>query len=176
VPFEPRYVVQGLPGHPLHPPLTDATIGTYTVASVLAVVDATGLSDTTAADAWWLCLVVGLILTVPTAVTGLVDWLRLTWGSELWRTATAHMAAMLTATLFFLLATIFGHDDWRAGNVPAGELVLTLVGFALLTAGGWLGGTIVFVHGMRVLNLVKEPLGRAAAPLPHPEQEMAEEG
>jgi uncharacterized membrane protein len=28
--------------------------------------------------------------------------------------------------------------------------VLTLVGFVLLTAGGWLGGSIVFRYGMRV--------------------------
>ena len=39
MPFKPRYLIEGLPGHPTHPPLTDATIGTYTVAAVLAVVD-----------------------------------------------------------------------------------------------------------------------------------------
>ena len=30
-----RYLIRGLPGHPLHPPLTDATIGAYTVATAL---------------------------------------------------------------------------------------------------------------------------------------------
>jgi len=34
--------------------------------------------------------------------------------------------------------------------VTTGGLVLALLGFVALTAGGWLGGTIVFVHGMRV--------------------------
>jgi len=28
--------------------------------------------------------------------------------------------------------------------------VLTLAGFVALTAGGWFGGAIVFIHGMRV--------------------------
>jgi hypothetical protein len=32
----------------------------------------------------------------------------------------------------------------------------------------------VFVHGMRVLNLVEEPARRAVAPIPHPEKEAAE--
>jgi hypothetical protein len=81
---------------------------------------------------------------------------------------------MVSATVFFGLAAIFGHDSFKTGNVSAGSFVLTLVGFALLTLGGWLGGTIVFVHGMRVLNLVKEPAERAASPLPKPEKEAAE--
>ncbi len=52
--------------------------------------------------------------------------------------------------------------------------MLTLIGFALLTLGGWLGGAIVFVHGMRVLNLKSEPAGRAVSPIPHAEKEQAD--
>jgi hypothetical protein len=81
---------------------------------------------------------------------------------------------MVTATVFFGLTAIFGHDGWQRGDVTAGPFVLTLLGFGVLAIGGWLGGSIVFVHGMRVLNLVDEPPGRAAAPVPHPEQEEAE--
>lgn len=43
-----------------------------------------------------------------------------------------------------------------------------------MTLGGWLGGAIVYVHGMRVLNLLQEPAARAASPAPKPEKEMAE--
>jgi hypothetical membrane protein len=84
------------------------------------------------------------------------------------------MIAMVTATVFFALAAIFGHGSYSHGNVSTGAFILTLIGFGLLTLGGWLGGAIVFVHGMRVLNLVKEPATRAAAPVPHAEKEMAE--
>lgn len=52
--------------------------------------------------------------------------------------------------------------------------MLTLVGFVLLTVGGWLGGAIVFTHGMRVLKLVDEPTSRAVSPVPLPEKEEAE--
>ena len=169
-----RYLVKGLPGHPLHPPLTDATIGAYTFATIAALSDVVGLTNNVGAQAWWLALIVGLILTVLTALTGLVDWLTIDWGTELWKTATLHLAAMVSATVFFGLAAIFGHDEFMAGNVGADGLVLTLIGFVLLTAGGWLGGAIVYVHGMRVLNLVDEPAARAAAPVPHPEKEEAE--
>ena len=168
------YLVRGLPGHPLHPPLTDATIGIYTFATIAALADVLGISDHAATQGWWLALVAGLITTALTALTGLIDWLTIEWGSELWKTATLHMASMLSATVFFLLAAIFGHDEFNAGNVAADGLILTLIGFALLTLGGWLGGAVVYVHGMRVLNLVEEPADRAVAPAPHPEKEMAE--
>jgi uncharacterized membrane protein len=168
------YLIRGLPGHPLHPPLTDATIGTYTVATALAIADVTGASENAAAGGWWFALLFGLCLTVPTALSGLADWLTITWRTPPWWTATWHLLVMVTATVFFALAAILGHSGWQSGDVTAGPFVLNVVGFALLVAGGWLGGSIVFVHGMRVLSLVDEPAGRAASPLPHPEKEEAE--
>jgi uncharacterized membrane protein len=167
------YLVKGLPGHPLHPPLTDATIGLYTGATAFAVLSVAGVSERNMATAWWLALVAGLVVTGPTALTGLIDWLGITRGTPLWRTASIHLLAMVTATLFFLLAAIFGHGGYIDGEVTGGSLLLTLIGFGMLTLGGWLGGTVVFVHGMRVLNLVEEPARRAVAPVPHPEKEAA---
>ncbi|MBD0329263.1 MAG: DUF2231 domain-containing protein [Thermoleophilia bacterium] len=168
------YLWRGLPGHPLHPPLTDAAIGAYTAATVLAFLDVLGLVDEAAAKGWWLALVVALVVTVPTAATGFADWLTITPRTPLWRTATAHMAANLIAGVLFLVSAVVGYDGYLAGDVTAAAFVLTLLGFAVLTLGGWLGGTIVFVHGMRVLNLVDEPAARAASPLAEPEKREAD--
>jgi hypothetical protein len=52
--------------------------------------------------------------------------------------------------------------------------VLTIAAFILLSVGGWLGGSVVYVHGMRVLNLLDEPARRAAAPVTTPEKREAE--
>src|SRR3954471_5462098 len=102
------YLIRGFPGHPLHPPLTDATIGTYTVSTILAVLSLLGVSEENTARAWWLALVVGLVISVPTALTGLVEWLSLTRGTPLFRTATLHLLAMVTATVLFLIAALVG--------------------------------------------------------------------
>jgi uncharacterized membrane protein len=168
------YLWRGLPGHPIHPPLTDATIGIYTFATVAALAEVLGITENSGAYGWWIALIAGLIFTVPTALTGLADWLTITWRSKLWWTATYHLSSMVTATLFFALAAIFGHASYSHGDVSSGAFVLTLFGFGFLTLGGWLGGAIVYVHGMRVLNLKDEPPGRAVAPMPHPEKEEAE--
>jgi uncharacterized membrane protein len=171
-----NYLWHGLPGHPIHPPLTDATIGIYTFATLAGFVEVVGITAQNGAIGWWIGLIFGLIATVPTALTGLADWLTISWRSDLWWTATFHLCAMVTATVFFGLAAIFGHDAYTHANVSAGAYALTVIGFGFLTLGGWLGGAVVYVHGMRVLNLVKEPALRAASPLPHPEKEMAEQG
>jgi uncharacterized membrane protein len=167
------YLVRGLPGHPLHPPLTDATIGVYTAATALAVLSVLGVSEANTATAWWLVLVLGLIVTVPTALTGFADWLTISGDTPIWRTATSHLLAMVTATVLFLLAAIVGHGGYVDQEVTGWALVLTLLGFGALTLGGWLGGTIVFVHGMRVLSLVEEPSLRASAPIVTEEKERA---
>ena len=168
------YLWRGLPGHPIHPPLTDATIGIYTFATIAGFVEVVGITDRNGAIGWWLGLIVGLIVTVPTALTGLADWLTIEWGTELWKTATYHLFSMVTATVFFAIAAIVGHGAYTHANVSSGAYVLTLIGFGFLTLGGWLGGAVVYVHGMRVLSLVKEPSERAVSPVPHKEKEMAE--
>lgn len=172
--FSPAYLVRGLPGHPLHPPLTDVTIGAYTFALAAATADVLGISTNAATHGWWLALVFGLLSTLVTATTGFVDWLRIETGTPLWRTATAHMIANLLASAVFLAAAIVGKPSFDAGDVEAAPYVLTVGGYLLLTLGGWLGGSIVFVHGMRVLNLVDEPARKAAAPVPTREKREAE--
>lgn len=169
-----EYLYRGFPGHPLHPPLTDAAIGAYTFATVAAVLSALEIVAEEAAQAWALALLVGLIVGAAAAVTGFADWLRIERGTPLWRTATSHMVAMLLATASFLIAIGAGYSDGMDGVVGDGAFVLTVIGFLLLTLGGWLGGSIVFVHGMRVLSLVEEPARRAASPIPSPEEEAAE--
>ena len=169
-----RFFLKGPAGHPLHPPLTDVTVGAYTFATAMAVLSRLGVSEHNTATAWWLGLLTGLVVTLPTAITGFIDWLDISTGTPLWRTATLHLSAMLLATTMFAITAGAGHADYVDGSVGGGSLVLTLIGFGLLTAGGWIGGAIVFVHGMRVLSLVDEPAGKAVSPAPTPEKEDAE--
>jgi uncharacterized membrane protein len=172
--FKPSYLLHGLPGHPLHPPLTDFTVGAYSFAAVAAVLSKLGVAEHAFAQAWWLALIVALVSTVLTALAGFVDWLTLTWGSELWKTATVHALAMVAAAVLFLIAALVGHGGYVDHAVTTGAFVLTLVGFATLTLGGWLGGAVVFVYGMRVLGLLGEPATKAVAPFPSDEKVEAE--
>jgi uncharacterized membrane protein len=154
--FDPLVLIRGLPGHPLHPPLTDATIGMFVLAAGLGIVGAAGGVEEAAAKAMYLALLGGLIVAVPTALTGLVEWLAIEWGTPRWRTATWHLSVMLAAVALFALAAWRQHPGYQDGEVTTGGLVLTLAGAVLLSVGGWLGGSLVFVHGTRVLDKERE--------------------
>src|SRR3954467_6246105 len=58
-------LVHGLPGHPLHPPLTDATIGMFVLAAGLAVIGYAGGIEDKAGPAAWLALIGGLGRAAP---------------------------------------------------------------------------------------------------------------
>src|SRR3954452_25535582 len=103
--------LRGFPGHPSHPPLTDATIGAYTFAAEAAVLSKIGVAEHGLAQAWWLALLVGAISSSLTVLTGALDWLQISRGPPLWRTATTHAVVMATATVFFVLAVVVGHDE-----------------------------------------------------------------
>lgn len=173
--FKAEYVVRGMPGHPIHPPLTDVAIGAYTAATVFALLSVLGVSEENMATAWWLTLLLAQISAVPTMLTGFVDWLQITVGTPLWRTATAHMVANLLASALFVVTLILGHGDYVDREVGGLPFVLNLIAFGMLSLGGWLGGTIVFVHGMRVLGLAEKRTSRAASPVPDAEEEAAED-
>jgi len=146
------WLIHGQPGHPLHPPFTDATIGMFTLAAALSIIGYAGGIPDAAGKGMWLALIGGLIVAVPTAATGFADWVTIEWGTPRWRIATAHLSAMLVAVTLFALAAWLQYDGYRHGSVTTGGLTLSLVGFVALTTGGWLGGSVVFVHGTRVLG------------------------
>jgi uncharacterized membrane protein len=70
---------------------------------------------------------------------------------------------MVSAVSLFALAAWRQYDGYQHGHVTTAGLILTLCGAAVLTVGGWLGGSVVFVHGTRVLAVPPDGQPREAA-------------
>lgn len=168
-------LARGFTGHPSHPPLTDATIGALTAGAVLALLGWIGIAERRMAEASFVVIVVGLAFAVPTILTGLLDYLRIRKGTPMRRTANLHWWAMSSAAVLFLIAAILlqaGGGD----RVPAGAGLVALLAWLALIAGGWIGGAIVFVYGMRVQMEPGTPTAEALTPkLPRADQPAAEE-
>lgn len=161
-------LAKGRPGHPSHPPLTDVSIGAYTIATVMLVLGAFGVAEEKMAYGGFLALSGGLLFAVPTALTGLIDWLGMQRETHARRTATFHLLLMVSATVIFLLAWLLQRPGYLDGTVRAGGAIAAAIAQALLTVGGFVGGTIVFHYGHRVLNQTETPMADALRPSASP--------
>jgi uncharacterized membrane protein len=150
--MRPLDLIRGLSGKPSHPPLTDASIGAYTVGVAMLVAGKVGLQDRQMAYGSLIAISGGLLLAAPTAVTGLVDWLGLEPGSPRRTVATAHLIAMVTATLLFAGTWLAQRPGYVHGKVETLGLALGIAAEVVLTLGGYIGGTLVFAYGVRVVG------------------------
>ena len=158
-------LLKGFPGKPLHPPLTDASIGSYTVGVAALIAGKAGLQKPEMAHAALIAISFGLLLAAPTAITGLLDWLDIEKGTPARRVATIHLLLMVTTTLLFALTWLLQRPGYNAGEVRTGGLVAGIVALLFLAVGGNIGGANVFVYGIRVLGRRDTPASKALNPL-----------
>jgi uncharacterized membrane protein len=168
-------LVKGSPGKPLHPPLTDASIGAYTLGFAALIAGKAGLETAEMAHAALIALSFGLILAAPTAITGLFDWLDLPKGTPARTTATIHLFVMVAATVLFALTWLAQRPGYNDDEVRTLALVLGIAAETMLAAGGNIGGANVFVYGIRVLNRPDTPVAKALNPLGVPPDERSDE-
>jgi uncharacterized membrane protein len=157
-------LLKGFPGKPSHPPLTDASIGAYTVGVAMLVLGALGVEEEQMAHGSLLAISGGLVLALPTALTGLLDWLDIEKGTPARTTATIHLFTMLGATALFALTWVVQLDGYKDDVVKTGAWILGIGAESLLVAGGYIGGTIVFVYGVRVLKRPRVQVADALVP------------
>ena len=157
-------LLRGLPGHPTHPPLTDATIGAYTAGTAAAVLGWLGLAEEAMAHAAFVIVVLGLVFSAGTILTGFLDYLTIRRGTPLRRTANFHWITMAVSTALFVLSAILLKGPYDSGDIGAGPAVMTILAWLVLLVGGWIGGSIVFVYGMRVVMNPATPTREALTP------------
>ena len=145
-------LLRGGRGHPLHPPLTDISVGTYTVGTVAVVLGWIGVEEAGMAKVGFLAIVIGLIISAITILTGFLDYLKISRGTPLWNTATLHFVSMGIANGAFIAAAALLQDGYSRGVIGTAAGVITVGAFVVLALGSYIGGTIVFWYGLCVVN------------------------
>jgi uncharacterized membrane protein len=156
-------LIKGFAGKPSHAPLTDVSIGAYTVGVAMLIAGAAGLEEAAMSTGALLAISGGLIVALPTSLTGLLDYFDIPKRTPARKLATYHLFVMLTATATFVatwLAQRPGYDDHEVTSLG---LILGVAALGLLTIGGTLGGALAYVYGVRV---VKRDVSLADALIP----------
>ena len=128
--------------HPAHPMLTDVTIGTWTSAILLDIFGIRHGAE--------LLVGLGALAALPTALTGLNDLSGIT-EADTRAVAVIHALGNVAALALFAASYFIRRADEHTTGV-----VLSAVGFGVLTVSGFLGGHLSFRRGVGVDQTIFE--------------------
>lgn len=130
--------------HPIHPMLVAIPIGLWVFSLVCDLVHVFGATSGNWQIVARYTMVGGIIGALVAAVPGFIDMLSLPNGLK--RIAVMHMSINLTVVALYVV------NVWlRVRSPDSGMPVwLSIIAITLLLVSGWLGGKMVYVHGVAV--------------------------
>ncbi len=148
--------------HPIHPMLVAIPIGLWLFSLICDLVFVFGGG----AEEWrvvaFYTMVGGIVGALCAAIPGFIDMLSLPSGLK--RIALVHMGINLSVVALYAINVWLRVASQNASLLP---LWLSLLAVVMLGVSGWLGGKMVYVHGVAVES-PPEP-----APLPRAEHVQA---
>lgn len=90
---------------------------------------------------------IGCLIGLVSMVTGLMEFAKISEEGPI-KTAWMHMSAMLIAFLFASISLFLHFDSMRVVPPSTWVYILDVALFLAVGAGGWLGGHLVYGHGV----------------------------
>ena len=133
-------------GHPIHPMLVTIPIGLWVFSFACDLIAmGSGTPGIWPAIAYY-AMIGGVIGALAAALPGLIDLLSLT-DPALKKTALTHMTINLAVVALYVINIWLRHRDPQNLSIP---FWLSLLAILMLLVSGWLGGKMVFEHGVGV--------------------------
>jgi uncharacterized membrane protein len=138
-------------GHPIHPMIIPFPIALWVFSLVADVIYLWRGNPVWRDFIAFYVLLAGIIGAAVAAVPGLIDWLSLKDPAVLkianWHARLNVIALLVFAASFYLRTSSGSSMVSGSHNIPFG---LSVFGVILITISGWLGGEMVFKHGVAV--------------------------
>lgn len=145
-----REIAQGKPlGHPSHALFVHFPGGLWPAALLFDLLSWIH-SDPTLVRAAFYNILLGWGLALPAVFTGLLDFLPTVRGSRKRQLGWRHLIFQAGAMGLFALSAALRAPDPGLARTPIFPLLLAAVGTGLLLVGNYMGGELVYRHGMRV--------------------------
>ena len=135
-------------GHPIHPMIVPLAIGGFLLSFAFDI--ACWVTGSSPPNVWnqvaYYTMIGGIVGALVAAVFGWIDLLSLPPG-PIRRTGIQHMTINLTVVVLYIVNAWMRHRNPAELSVP---MVLSLIAVLLLVVSGWLGGKMVYEHGVGV--------------------------
>jgi uncharacterized membrane protein/nitrite reductase/ring-hydroxylating ferredoxin subunit len=136
--------------HPLHPMLVHFPIGLFILSLLLDLGSLVFPSTPNLVREAFYAMLLGIIGALIAAVPGFVDYTDIRNDHPGKRTAAAHLTLNLIVVGLYGINLGIRSSTLDTLTTPAGPLILSLVGIALLSVSGYLGGRLVYDEGISV--------------------------
>src|SRR6266567_4054401 len=136
--------------HPVHPMLVHFPIGLFILSLILDLASLAFPSVPDLVRDSFYAMLVGVITALIAAVPGFVDYTDIRGDHPAKPTATAHMTLNLIVVALYGINLGVRSSMLADSKIPLLPLILSLVGVALLSASGYLGGRLVYDDGIGV--------------------------
>lgn len=134
--------------HPVHPLLVHVPVGAWVLALVFDLI-AFGGGGNSFVRASQYCIVGGLAGAALAAIFGMGDMLTRTHKStEPRRLALTHMSLNGALFVAYLVNAILRGREMALARPPALPFLLSLVGVVVLGVAGYIGGSLIYRHGI----------------------------
>ncbi|HJQ02767.1 MAG TPA: DUF2231 domain-containing protein [Jatrophihabitans sp.] len=150
---QPVTALAGPYGHPFHPMLVTVPIGAWVASLVFdigsRIVDKPGFLSQ---GSEWL-IGIGVLGALAAAMFGFLDLMAIPTGTRAFRVGLLHMGLNLLVTVGYAVNFAWRHGQYtHQGQVGGGQLALSIVSIAVLSASGYLGGKLAYHYGVRVAD------------------------
>jgi uncharacterized membrane protein len=151
-------------GHPLHPALVHVPIALWIGALFFDVLSLANVGHNALVRTSYWAILLGLLSTLIVVPAGFAEWTQIKREKPAWKLALWHMILNVAVTLLFL-----GSFYLRAGaaasaeRVPLSAFWLCLVANIILMVSGYIGGRLVYEHGIGVARFSRKKWRAIAA-------------
>ena len=151
-------------GHPLHPMLVPLPIGLFVFSLICDVISRSGAQGPIWSDMAFFAMAGGVIGAFLAAVPGIIDFISLLGSGErrVRTIAATHMSINLAVVALYV-ANLYLRT--RPAPLSGASFALSLLAIVVLLISGWLGGELVYVHGVAVAEEPTAELIERPSPL-----------
>lgn len=143
--------------HPLHPALVHIPIAGWIGAALCDFLSRRNIGGNVLVQLSYFAILVGVIVAVPSLITGLADFLEIKREKPAWKIALAHGILNLLATGIFAWNLPLRFHTFRTAPATLDlEWKLSLAGAIVVLISSYLGGYIVYQHGIGVARFSKK--------------------
>lgn len=144
-------------GHPLHPAVVHLPIALWLGALVFDVLTLAGVGGNHLVRTSYWGIFLGLASLAIVVPAGIAEWTQIKRERPAWTLALWHMILNVTVAAVLAVSLYFRSGDaYYADRVPMTAFLLNLAANGVLMVSGYIGGRMVYHHGVGVARLSKK--------------------